>query len=1607
MSRIIADHQVIIDELLALLRKRVTSEIYQLSSPFLSQYYLQLDPSDLDSYSNDELYSMAWSHWELLQLRKEKTIKLKVFNPTIEQDGFTSPYTVIQLSIDDMPFLVDSIRMAVVGMGYDIHLMVHTGGIFVDRDYRGRIKKVEPYSSTNEEMKLTEAPVACYIDHLADAEEIEHLRLCLEKVLVDIMFSVNDWDDMLKVLAEETEALRQNTISGQSDSFADSISFLEWLAKDNFTFLGCVEYKLSGSAKQRSIDFVHNSGLGVFHDEPPVLKVPLSQMTEKARLLQADPSVQVVICKSDMRATVHRPVDMDLVVVKQFDKQGNHIGDRQFYGLFTSNSFSTHPINIPILKNKVNDVLLNLDVPPVSYAGKNLKYLLSTLPRDALFECDIDELSNLAQGILQLQERRKLRLFSYRSIFGSMLSCLVFLPRDNFNTEIVYKMQSKLEKCFSALGSSFTTSFGRSALARIHYSLHVDPNKLFDLNLKEIEDSLAKMSRTWQDDLHRFLTKAHSIEQRNALWRLYAYAFPAGYREDFSPEEAVKDISKLESLSLDNHLEMSFYSRAGEDNLMRLKFFHAQDTIALSDTLPMFENMGLRVIGEHPYELNLKDGLVFWINDFSLQYKPVHDTSNSRFGNLLKDTMSAVWYGHAENDRLNRLVLSAELDWRQVSIFRAYTRYMRQAGFTYSQQYIEDTLTDYPEIVKQLFIYFDRRFNPEEQFSADNLQLHADTIISSMETVSSLDSDQILRRFLELMNATLRINYYSDAYQNGEINYLSIKLSPSLISGLPKPLPEYELYVYSPRFEGIHLRASKVARGGIRWSDRREDFRTEVLSLMKAQQVKNAVIVPQGAKGGFVVKNLPAASTREEIMQEGVRCYKEFISALLAVTDNIIDGSIIPPEKVVCFDDSDSYLVVAADKGTATFSDTANSIAIAKGYWLGDAFASGGSAGYDHKKMGITARGAWVAAEEHFTNLGINLAKDPVKVIGIGDMSGDVFGNGMLLSESIKLVAAFNHLHIFIDPDPNSKKSFRERKRLFQLPRSSWDDYDRGLISSGGGVYKRSSKLINISPEIKHLLDIDAESLTPDQLIKSILSSPVDLLWNGGVGTFVKANGETDIDAGDRSNDAIRINAEMLRVKVICEGGNLGLTQKARIEYSLAGGLMNTDFIDNSAGVDCSDHEVNIKILLQDVARSTELDNDTRNKLLLSMTDEIGELVLSHNVQQTRAITINTAQGIHYFNLYQRYMQYLQQSGRLDPVVESLPTDQELVDRLAKGIGMTRPEIATLFSYSKIDTKEKLLSSELLDDLYFNVYLQEAFPSVLYEKYSNFAHSHRLRKEIVATQLTNHLVADMGLSFVYQMQDETNAETQDVARAYIIAGNIFSLTDLIRQVDSLGVETPIEVRQDIMLGITSLIRRSSRWLLRQKNIHRNIPMAIERFKQPVEKLFQRLPKLLLGNTKEIFDKEQQSLEDSGVPAELALKIAGMKGMYHAWNIVTLALEQDVELFRVAKIYIMIADRLDLFWFREQIDAYPSGTRWAILAKASYKGDLDNIQRDLTRAIIEFETKARSIPGRLRAWIEHHADTIDRWNTILASLRGMDAKDFAILSIAIRNLKDLA
>ena len=1343
-------YKSILEKILRFAQQKVPKEQSKLFAVFAQQYYAHTDLEALASCSVENLAAALASHWNLLYQRLPGQAKIRVYNPSLEKDGWETKYSVVQLVTEDKPFLVDSTRMEVNRQGFDIYFSVHLGNIKLRRNQQGKVVEVLPYDTALAD-KQVEALVYLEIDKESDAEILHKLAKKLETVLEQVNLVVKDWPEMRSRMQGCLQELKQNSPPYDPEDVAESKDFLAWLLSNHFTFLGCRDYDLSKDHK--TLRMIKKSGLGVLRDETRGKEEKLlTELPPEARRLAFSPQV-LVISKTNSKSRVHRSVYADYIGVKRFNERGELVGERRFIGLYTSTVYHSDPRSIPLIRRKIQLILQNSNLPLKGHAGKALLDILSSLPRDDLFQASVNELTQLALGILHIQEQRAVRLFVRQDNYRRFISCLVYLPKEQLNTELQRQMEKILVREFSGIEIGFSTLFGDSNLARIHFLIRTDPKKDLSYDVKKIEAQLVEVARSWKEELRQALLEYYGEEEGARLIQKYMYAFPSGYRDSFSANTAVHDIEQLERISSAHPLEMNFYPSVNEKIVpLRFKLFQADKPIILSDALPVLENMGLRVMDEWPQEITLPDCHHIWINDFGV--KPVHidDVDVSQVKEIFQEAFSKIWSGEVENDGFNRLILAGQLTWREVSILRAYTKYLRQIGVPFSQAYVEIVVSRNAGIAKILVKLFKYYFDPSRQDEAGSVIASLEkSLQTALDAVLSLDEDRILRNLFEVIQATLRTNYYQKDKHNKPKPWLAFKLDPSRITDLPLPRPMYEIFVYSPRVEAVHLRAAKVARGGIRWSDRREDFRTEILGLMKAQQVKNAVIVPAGAKGGFVCKRLPESGDREAVMNEVVACYQTFMRGLLDLTDNLQNGVVIYPQDVVRYDEEDPYLVVAADKGTASFSDIANAIAAEYHFWLGDAFASGGSVGYDHKKMGITARGAWESVKRHCRALGLNPDKDDFTVVGIGDMSGDVFGNGMLLSHHIKLVAAFNHMHIFIDPNPDAAKSFQERQRLFKLPRSSWQDYTKTLISKGGGVFLRSQKSIVLSPEIKQLLGISQDSIAPDGLIRAILKAKVDLLWNGGIGTYVKSSSERNVDVGDRTNDNLRIDAEALRCRIVAEGGNLGLTQLGRVEYALNGGLIYTDFIDNSAGVDCSDHEVNCKILLNAVVAVGEMTLAQRNELLAEMTDEIAKLVLYDNYCQTRTISLAAMHAQQELEFHRRYIQELERHGKLDRALEFLPDEKALLERKALGKGLTSPEIAVLLAYTKMWVKAELLEMDTLEEDYLTRVLESAFPKPLRGRFSKFMQHHSLRREIIATKISNAMVNDMGMTFVFRL----------------------------------------------------------------------------------------------------------------------------------------------------------------------------------------------------------------------------------------------------------------
>ncbi|MDY6797997.1 MAG: NAD-glutamate dehydrogenase, partial [Pseudomonadota bacterium] len=1350
------------DQLAAAFEEKIETDEARKISDFARQHCAHVPLQELLGRRFSDTYGAILAAWQFLQKRAQDESGVYVFNPDLESDGWQSTHTVIYVLHPNMPFLIDSVRMAINQREIGTYSIQHSI-LKVERDSKGALKKLFAPKKTSKGAQY-EAFIVLEIDRHSDPKDLRQLEAVLRQILHEVRIAVSDFPiltDKIEKMAGELEDSKANIAAEDRE---EARAFLQWLVRDHFTFLGYDEYDFVKGRSGLEVRRVENSELGILrvNNERPD-RVRLSELPQRTRHEMTRTDDIFIFAKSAQRSRVHRPAYPDYIAVKKFNDKGEVVGERRFLGLYTARAYNERPDEIPLLRRKYQAVMKRSGFLRDDYAGKELEQILTVYPRDELFQIGTDELLNTAKSILYIQERRRIELFMREDVYGQFVTCLAFFPRDVYNTELRLKVEDVLMEKLGAEDIEFVTHFSESPLARVQFTIRVPQVENRQLPLAELREKAVELAQSWRDGLSEALAETYGEEQGNELYRLFGTAFPASYQDMFSPRRAAIDLNHISSAARDNTLTMSFYrALEEEEDILHFKLFYPDQPLPLSDVMPIFENLGFRVMGEHPFEVADRTGGVVWIHDFTLKAGAARSVDIHRIRPIFEELFRRVWYGEAENDAFNRLMLASYMNWREVALLRTYARYMRQIRFSNSQSFISGTLVNHVGLARLLLDYFDVRFNPhryksEAKGRAAQQKLEIE-FNAALDDVANLSEDRVLRLYLELMQATLRTNYFQSDGDGECKSYISVKFDPSGIPDMPLPMPMFEIFVYSPRVEGVHLRGGRVARGGLRWSDRFEDYRTEILGLVKAQQVKNAVIVPVGAKGGFVAKRLPDPGNREAFQAEGIAAYKTFIRGLLDITDNLVNGEIAPPQQVVRHDEDDHYLVVAADKGTATFSDIANGLSAEYGFWMGDAFASGGSNGYDHKKMGITARGAWVSVERHFREMGVNPSKDEFTAIGIGDMGGDVFGNGMLCSDRMRLVAAFNHIHIFVDPDPDPARSYQERQRLFALPRSAWTDYDTQLISKGGGVFSRNAKSIPVSPEMKKLLGIKSDKVPPNMLISHILRCQADLLWIGGIGTYVKGKNETHADVGDKANDGLRINGSELRCLVVGEGGNLGFTQLGRIEYALGGGRLNTDFIDNSGGVDCSDHEVNMKILLNRAVAMGDLTEKQRNQMLEEMTNDVAQLVLKNNYRQTQAISIASSEVFTRMEEYRRLMNSLESEGKLNRSLEFLPDDETLAERMVDKKGLTRPELSVLISYVKGDLKQQLIDSALPDEPLLEPEMHKVFPRALTRRFGKELKEHQLRREIIATQIANDMVNHMGITFVERLGQSTGAD---------------------------------------------------------------------------------------------------------------------------------------------------------------------------------------------------------------------------------------------------------
>jgi glutamate dehydrogenase len=1582
-----------LDELLSYTQEHAGPSSTHLAH-FVAAYFENTDPDELQARGPATLFAIANAHWRLLDVaRPANTAKVRVFNPTLAEDGFVSDHTVVQIVNDNMPFLVDSVTMAINRGNRTAHWIVHPL-VSVARDAQGRVTGISSAAAATAagQHNPVESLIQVECDRIVSSADQQALVIELERVLSDVRSAVQDWQAMLDRAQAMAAAASSSTLSVSGRQ--EGVDFLRWLEDRHFTFLGARDYDLKRDGEGVCLVAKPETGLGILRGD---VKTRENRLPPEAVAL-LDSSELVLVTKAMTRATVHRPAWLDYVAVKRFDEAGNVVGEARFLGLYTATAYTAAVGEIPQVRSRISAVMAAAGVVPDSHAAKSLQSILDVYPRDELFQVDTATLTEHAIGILRLQERQRTRLFLRRDPFGRFTSALVFVPRERFNTELRIKIGNELMAALNGQSIEFTPMLTDSPLARIHYIVRATENAPLNVNIAALEARIARLTQRWEDDCTAELLRAHGEGTGLALAHRFAQAFSTSYREDFSAQVAAEDADLLLALSPASPLAVKLYRPldAGP-GMLRFKIYSTAK-VALSDSLPVLERMGARVLDEHPYSIG-SNGSALWIHDLGLQLPP--DTDLATVKDRFEALFASAWRGEVESDDLNKLALVTKLDARAISVLRAYTRYFKQLGFAFSQSYIEATLNKNAGIAEAIVNLFRTRFDPALAGDRNSAQQSLkQQIDAALGKVASLDEDRILRQFVSSVLATLRTNLWQTRATGGAKPYLSFKLNPREVPGVPEPKPLFEIWVYSPRVEALHLRMGKVARGGLRWSDRREDFRTEILGLVKAQQVKNTVIVPVGSKGGFVPKNLPPVTERDAWMAEGIACYKILLSGMLDVTDNIIKGAVVPPTNVVRHDGDDPYLVVAADKGTATFSDIANGVSADYGFWLGDAFASGGSVGYDHKKMGITARGAWEAVKRHFRTLNINTQTTPFTVAGIGDMSGDVFGNGMLLSEHIQLVVAFDHRHIFIDPTPDVARSFAERQRLFNLPRSSWDDFDKSLISQGGGVYPRTAKSIALSPEARAVIGITAEELPPLELLKAILQAPVDLLYNGGIGTYVKASFETHAQVGDKAGDAFRVNGGELRCKVLAEGGNLGCTQNGRIEYAQKGGLLYTDAIDNSAGVDCSDHEVNIKILLGAIVEAGDLTLKQRNDLLASMTDEVGHLVLQDNYYQTQALDIALHRPLYVLDGQQRLMQWLEGSNRLNRAIEFLPTDDEIAKRRARKVGLTAPENAVVLAYAKMSVFDELVASNLPDDPFFGRALKAYFPQVLTEKFGTAIGAHPLKREIIATHITNTVLNRTGATFVNFISAESGAATADVIRAFTLAREIFDLEPLWDQLDALDYQVDSKLQLDLLAKLIAIAQRASRWMLRIRAQGTDLPTLIQRYQPAAREMRANLTSWLPDTARASWQQATDTLVQAGVEALLAQNLTALEFIFPALDLVDLAQSANTGLEQAARTYFQIDAELGLTQWRAQINRLPTDTLWQTQARGSARDDVYSIARQITLGQL---TRADAGDNH---WRTQNGQSIGRLQRLLATI-STQAADLAPVSVALRELRHLA
>lgn len=1620
--------------LLAPLNQKLDESFAQKEAALLKllarKYFASSANSELASRSEDELFDSLLALREFIATRPKSVPQIHFKHDMVEGEYVG---TSIYLLVDDMPFVIDSVRQCLNRLNIGIvglnNCVLHTE--------RSKSKSGKPKQEKGSLIALHESAeksskaeaVSCMRCTSISATQQQLVKKELLESLRHVAAAVKAYRPMCDKVIAIRDRLQADAahLPVSKNELQESVEFIDWIVDNHFTFLGYEEYRIRNRSGGKLLEFQSDSVLGVSRFKDGLKK------QVKLDALPKD-TVEIIlanqICsfaKSSQRSRVHRPAYYDYILIREFDAEGNVSIEHRFKGLYTSSVYYRPALDIPLVRDKVESILARSGFAPNGHSSKDLLQVLNAFPRDELFQMNVDQLFDTSMQITQFQDTRTCKLFIRRDAYGNFFSCLIYVPRDSYTTRVRLKIQEFLSDRLGASELEYNTFLSESVLVRLHLVLRVPGIHQVKYEVAELESHLAELVKPWEDSYREALRKVYDHEEAARLYEEFAGCFPLSYQETYTAQQAAAHTGFLIRAKQGERMVLSLgKDKSSARAELSFKIFSRQQQLMLSDIDPVLENLGLYIISEKTFKLQLggcSDGAnrdryanagdsderdSVWLHDFAVYRKRKVGDVDADLAKNFEEAFASIWNGAVDDDAFNALVMAADLEWRDVALLRSYAAYLKQLQFGYTSQFVAETLLNHAQLCAQLRDYFYLLFDPDiGKSQRRNKKKLRNTILSGIDEVTNLSEDSVLRAYLDLLDATLRSNFFQRDAQGDLKTYFSFKFRPEVLEFVPRPKPKFEIFVYSRAMEGVHLRGGKVARGGLRWSDRSEDYRTEVLGLVKAQQVKNSVIVPVGAKGGFIVKEQAPSADREAVQKLGIACYKTFISGLLDITDNILDGEVIPPKDTVRRDEDDPYLVVAADKGTASFSDIANGIAEQYNFWLGDGFASGGSHGYDHKAMGITARGAWISVQRHFREQGVDVQSEDFTVVGIGDMSGDVFGNGMLLSRHIRLVAAFNHRHIFIDPDPDAAASFAERKRLFNKKGSAWSDYNAELISEGGGVFERSAKSIAISAQMKERFAIDKDKLAPNQLISALLRAPVDLIWNGGIGTYVKSSQENHAEVGDKANDGLRVNGRELRCRVVGEGGNLGLTQRARIEYGQNGGTSLTDFIDNSAGVDCSDHEVNIKILLNQLQRDGKLSESRRYKLLESMTDEVAELVLDNNFQQAQAIGVAFSEAVNRHQEYADLIRYLEKCAGLDRQLEFLPSDEELEERANRQQTLTRPELSVMISYMKLHLKAVLVDTDFLNDDYLQRFLFSAFPQRLCRTYGDAILSHQLRREIIASQLANRLVNLFGASFIYRMIESTGADIDDVVKAMLLSMEIFQIEDTWQAVEDLDFAVSSDAQNQMLTRMIRLVRRSTRWLLRNRRSELNMEREIEFFASGVKQFRAMLPGKLPKAYCAMFEARQQEYCDAGVEPGLAAKVSQCDFLFPAASFVEIANNTGESLGDIVSIYYALGDKLRLNTLGKTINELHVNNYWQALARETFLDDLAWQQRALTCNLVASRNRSGSAKKQVSRWVDDHASEIARLEQMLEQLEAKPDSDYAIFSVVLRELLNLA